>query len=143
MALLVPTLRWLLDRGARVTVCGHRGDLEHPSSPEEFERLRAGLESICPGITVLGNTAGRGERDGDPQLVEELVKGQDFYVNEAFQWSWLSLASITGPPATLPGAAGLQLERDVALLAAVSLRTAAAVRRRAREPPLLASPAGS
>jgi len=31
VAMLVPTLRWLLDHGARVTVCGHRGDLDHAS----------------------------------------------------------------------------------------------------------------
>jgi len=78
--------------------------------------LRSGLESICPGVTVLDDLAGRGERDFDRRLVDELVLGQDLYVNEAFQWSWLPLASITGPPERLPGAAGLQLERDIALL---------------------------
>jgi phosphoglycerate kinase len=45
-----------------------------------------------------------------------LVSGQDFYVNEAFQWCWLPLASIEGPPATLPSAAGLRLAADIALL---------------------------
>ncbi|MGD0085045.1 MAG: phosphoglycerate kinase [Acidimicrobiales bacterium] len=116
VTMLIPTLQWLLDRGASVTVCGHRGDLDQPSDAEAFSRLQAGLESICPGITVLPDLAGRGERTPKGQLVDELVRGQDVYVNEAFQWSWLPLASVVGPPKTLPGAAGLQLARDIALL---------------------------
>jgi phosphoglycerate kinase len=116
IGMLVPTLQWLLDRGAHVTVCGHRGDLHSQADPDAFGRVRAGLEALCPGITVLADLAGRGEQEADRRLVEELVTGQDFYVNEAFQWSWLPLASIVGPPETLPSAGGLQLERDIALL---------------------------
>jgi phosphoglycerate kinase len=114
---LVPTVRWLLERGARVAVCGHHGDAGEQPDASSFPRLREALEAACPGATVLPHLRAEAEQAGDQQLVADLVKGQDVFVNEAFQWCWLPLASLVGPPATLPAAAGLRLANDLELLA--------------------------
>jgi len=116
LGVLLPTLRWLLDRGARVTVCGHLGGLEAEGDEAAFSRVRQRLESACPGVSVLPNLAGDRESSGDRQLAAELVHGQDLYVNEAFHWCWLPLASIEGPPEALPSVAGIRLAADLELL---------------------------
>ncbi|MFZ0171716.1 MAG: phosphoglycerate kinase [Acidimicrobiales bacterium] len=116
LGVLLPTLRWLLDRGARVSVCGHVGSLVGEADEASFLGIRREVEDACPGVSVLPNLAGEQERLGDRQLAVELARGQDFYVNEAFQWCWMSLASIVGPPALLPSAAGLRLAADLVLL---------------------------
>ena len=97
-------------------MCGHRGDFDRPPDAEAFAGLQSGLEAICPGIKVLANLAGPAEQNADPQLVSELAAGHDLYVNEAFQWSWLPLASVIGPPETLVGVAGLQIAHDLDLI---------------------------
>ncbi|HXY44935.1 MAG TPA: phosphoglycerate kinase [Acidimicrobiales bacterium] len=111
----LPTLAWLRDRGAKVTVCGHRGTVANPGDAA-FDRLCRQVEDACPGVSVLPNLAGERERSGDLQLAADLAVGHDFYVNEAFQWCWVPLASIIGPPALLPSAAGLRLAADLELL---------------------------
>jgi phosphoglycerate kinase len=116
LQVLLPTLQWLSERGARVTVCGHHGDFGAPADKASFDRIRQALEEACQGATVLPNLAGEREQSGDRELVADLVKDQDLYVNEAFQWCWLPLASLDGPPEVLPSAAGLRLARDVELL---------------------------
>ena len=116
LSVLLPTLKWLTERGAQVTVCGHHGDLGAIPDKASFDRIRQAVEDACPGVTVLPNLAGDPEFSGDRELAARLVKGHDFYVNEAFQWCWLPLASIEGPPELLPSAAGLRLAHDVELL---------------------------
>ncbi len=112
---LVPTLRWLVDRGAAVTVCGHMGDLD-AKAPESVSVLSSTLKGLVPGISVMDNLAGDRERLGAADLAAQLVEGQDLYVNEAFRWCELPLASIVGPPVFLRSAAGLRLTADLSLL---------------------------
>lgn len=57
-----------------------------------------------------------GEKHDDPAFVDELVRGQDAYVNEAFSASHRAHASIVGPPSRLPSAAGMELSREVEVL---------------------------
>ena len=70
-----------------------------------------------PGIELLENLRfSPGEESNDPAFVLELVKGQDAYVNDAFGASHRAHASIVGPPAHLPSAAGRLLAREVEVL---------------------------
>lgn len=116
LELLLPTLGILVDKAAEVTVCGHAGDLDAKPDDAAFSFVCQQVTSAFPEVVVLPNLAGERERTGDKSLVAELVRGQDAFVNEAFQWCWLALASIVGPPGALPSAAGPRLMADLELL---------------------------
>ena len=51
--------------------------------------------------------------------MQKLIEGQDAYVNDAFGASHREHASIVGPPAHLPSAAGRLLEKEVKILGGV------------------------
>lgn len=114
----LPTLRWLTERGAIVTACSHLGRPADTFEPRySMEPVRALLETVAPGVRLLENLRfSPGEKKNDPGFVDELVAGQDAYVNEAFSASHRAHASIVGPPARLPSAAGRQLAKEVEVL---------------------------
>ena len=114
----IPTLKYLVDNGAEVTACSHlgrpKGKFEEKYS---LEPIRVRLNEILPGIKLLDNLRfNSGEEANDPQFIEQLVAGQDIYVNDAFGASHRSHASITGPPQLLPSAAGRLLQNEVEIL---------------------------
>ena len=134
----LPTLGWLLDRGARVVTCGHLGRphgapdpaaslapvaarlaellaVDVPLTPLDAPVPAAAVEP--GGIILLENLRfDAGETANDPAFVDRLVAGCDAYVNEAFGASHRAHASIVGPPPRLPHAAGRLLETEVAAL---------------------------
>ena len=57
-----------------------------------------------------------GEEQNDPAFVDKLVNGHDAYVNDAFGVSHRKHASVVGPPARLPSAAGFLLQREIEAL---------------------------
>ena len=114
----IPTLKYLVDNGAEVTACTHlgrpKGKFEEKYS---LEPIRVRLNEILPGIKLLDNLRFHsGEEANDPQFIEQLVAGQDIYVNDAFGASHRNHASITGPPQLLPSAAGRLLQNEVEIL---------------------------
>ncbi len=111
----VPTLTWLLERGAHVTVCSHLGRPKGKVDPRySMAPVRESLATLAPGVEVMENLRfNPGEEANDPEFVKELVSGFDFYVNDAFGACHRSHASIVGPPFLLPSAAGRLLEREV------------------------------
>jgi len=113
---LGPTLSWLANRGAIVTVCGHQGKLGHAAAGRAFERTVLALKELYPGIEVASNLAAEDGQSANPGLLRRLVEGQELFVNDDFRWSSVALTSIIGPAGLLPSAAGRQLEKDVALL---------------------------
>jgi phosphoglycerate kinase len=114
----LPTLRYLLDAGAKVTVCTHLGRPEgHFDERYTLDPVAERLDELLPGIELLENLRfDPGEEANSPEFVERLVAGHDCFVNDAFGVSHRAHASVVGPPARLPSAAGRLLAREVEVL---------------------------
>jgi phosphoglycerate kinase len=114
----LPTLRWLQEHGAAVTVCSHLGRPD--GTPDEhwsMAPVRERLAEIAPGVELSDNLRfNPGEKANSPEFVDRLVAGFDAYVNEAFGVAHRSHASVVGPPTRLPSAAGRLLAREVEVL---------------------------
>jgi phosphoglycerate kinase len=114
----LPTLQWLTERGAQVTACSHLGRPKGEPKPEvSMDPVRDRLDELAPGVGLLENLRfDPGETGNDPAFVQKLTGGQELYVNDAFGASHRAHASIVGPPAHLPSAAGRLLAREVEVL---------------------------
>ena len=114
----LPTLRWLQERGAIVTACSHLGRPKGAPDPKySMDPVRARLAELAPGVALLDNLRfNAGEEGNDPAFVAELIADQDLYVDDAFGAAHRSHASIVGPPAYLPSAAGRLLAKEVEVL---------------------------
>ena len=76
--------------------------------------MREELARLAPKVELLENLRfDPGEEHNDPAFVEKLVNTHDVYVNDAFGVSHRRHASVVGPPARLPSAAGFLLEREL------------------------------
>lgn len=119
----LPTIEWLLGRGAVVTACTHLGRPKGTPDPRySVEPVRRRLAELAPGVELLDNLRfDPGETTDDAAFVQRLIDGQDAYVNDAFGASHRAHASVVGPPRFLPSAAGRLLEREVEVL--MPLRT--------------------
>jgi len=114
----LPTIQWLVDRGATVTTCSHLGRPKGgPDAKTDLGPVRARLAELAPGVSLLDNLRwDAGEEANDPAFVARLIEGQDLYVDDAFGAAHRSHASIVGPPAHLPSAAGRLLAKEVDIL---------------------------
>ena len=114
----LPTIQWLQEHGATVTVCTHLGRPKGRPDPRyTVEPVRERLAELAPGVDLLENLRfDPGEEANDPAFVDKLVEGQDLYVNDAFGAAHRAHASVVGPPARLPSAAGRLLAREVEVL---------------------------
>jgi 3-phosphoglycerate kinase len=139
----IPTLRALLDRGARVIVLSHLGRPDGQPNPKYSlrpvaaalsERLHANVAFAEDSIGPAAQTAVQGLSDGsivllenvrfhkeeennDPQFAKELASLGDVYVNDAFGTAHRAHASTEGVAHLLPSAAGLLMEAELAALA--------------------------
>jgi phosphoglycerate kinase len=114
----LPTINWLVERGAKVTACTHLGRPKGKADPKySVAPVRARLAELAPGVELLENLRfDPGEEANDPAFVQRLVDGFELYVNDAFGASHRAHASIVGPPKVLPSAAGRLLAREVEVL---------------------------
>lgn len=114
----LPTIRWLQDRGATVVACSHLGRPKGKPDPRwSMAPVRERLAALAPGVELLENLRfDPGEEANDPAFVDRLCAGMDLYVNDAFGACHRAHASIVGPPARLPSAAGRLLAREVEVL---------------------------
>jgi phosphoglycerate kinase len=114
----LPSLQWLVEAGASVTACSHLGRPKGAPDPKySMEPVRARLAELAPGVGLMDNLRfDPGEESNDPAFVDRLVAGQDLYVNDAFGAAHRAHASIVGPPARLPSAAGRLLAREVEVI---------------------------
>jgi phosphoglycerate kinase len=138
----LPTLRYLVDRGARVILVSHLG--RPKGEPDDRYRLdpvvavlsrllgrnvykvdgvvgpevTEAVERMVPGeVLILENVRFHpGEKANDPAFAAELAELADVYVNDAFGAAHREHASTAGVATHLPSAAGLLLEREVTTL---------------------------
>ena len=111
----LPTIEYLGAHGARVTACTHLGRPKGaPDTRWELGPVREELARLAPQVELLENLRFYpGETANDPAFVEKLVNSHDAYVNDAFGVSHRRHASVVGPPAFLPSAAGLLLQKEI------------------------------
>ncbi|MHB1988392.1 MAG: phosphoglycerate kinase [Acidimicrobiales bacterium] len=114
----LPTLSYLTDRGAIVTVATHLGrPAGRPDERYSIAPVAARLVELGSEVKVLENLRfAPGEEEASAEFVASLVEGQDLFVNDAFGVMHRAHASVVGPPALLPSAAGRLVEREVAAL---------------------------
>ncbi|MDQ1400249.1 MAG: phosphoglycerate kinase, partial [Acidimicrobiaceae bacterium] len=80
----LPTIEWLLERGARVTACSHLGRPKgKPDERFSMAPVRRRLAELAPGVELMENLRfDPGEEANDPAFVDRLVEGQDLYVDD-------------------------------------------------------------
>jgi phosphoglycerate kinase len=117
----LPLFDVLLERGASVVACTHFGRPEgRVDERYSVEPLRRCLSALRPEVELLENLRFHpGEESNDSDFGASLVKGFNYYVNEAFGASHRAHASIMVPPTLIPSAAGSNLQREVATLLAL------------------------
>jgi carbamate kinase len=114
---LVPTMEWLIEHKAEVTICGHQGTLGTSGDVDRYLATVTALKHLFPEVRVAPNLSGWDHTNAHPAQFSALLQGQELFVNDDFRHSSFSLSSIIGPPAVLPSAAGRQMEADLGLLA--------------------------
>ena len=119
----LPTLLWLLERGASVVIGTHFGRPEGKYDERySTQLLKPRVEELAPGVELLDNVRfNAGEVANDQEFVDFLIGGAggqafDGYVNDAFGVSHRAHASVVGPPRQLPSAAGRLLETEIEVL---------------------------
>lgn len=138
----LPTLEYLRRAGAAVVCCSHLGrpkgkpdpkyslapvaarlsellDTKVALSPEVAGFTSADMtQCLDPGdVMMLENLRfDPGEEANDLAFATDLTELADFYVDDAFGAAHRAHASIVGPPAVLPSAAGRLLAREVEVL---------------------------
>ena len=117
----LPTIEWLRERGASVVCASHLGRPKGKPDPKySIEPVRRRLAELAPGVELMENLRfDPGEEGNSADFTAALTSGVDMYVNDAFGASHRAHASIVGPPATLPSAMGLLLEKEVEVLLGV------------------------
>jgi phosphoglycerate kinase len=139
---VVPTIKELADRGAKVILLSHFGRPKgEPNNKDSLEPLAVALErevgrsvgfvedcigpkaeaavaALRPGaILLLENTRfHKGETDNDPAFVAALAKLGDLYVNDAFSAAHRAHASTEGLARVMPAYAGRTMEAEIAHL---------------------------
>ena len=114
----LPTISWLLERGAQVVCASHLGRPKgQPVDEYSMDPVRARLSELAPGVELLENLRfNPGEEANDDAFVASLTDGIDFYVNDAFGALHRAHASIVGPPMSMPSAMGRLLQQEVEVL---------------------------
>ncbi|HET9729516.1 MAG TPA: phosphoglycerate kinase, partial [Acidimicrobiia bacterium] len=138
----LPTINALRDRDAAVVCCSRLGRPKGKVDPKyslrpvadrlgqllgvnvELSPQVTGFQSVelaqcaAPGdVVMLENLRfDPGEEANDPAFASNLCELGDVFVNDAFGAAHRAHASIVGPPAVMPAAAGLLLAREVEVL---------------------------
>ena len=126
-----PVLRFLLERGARITIIGHLGRpaLTRRSGPEgrevpafRIEPVRVWLQERFPKVIVLENLRfDPGEAQNSLFYAQDIVRHSqaEFYVFDAFAVSHREHASVIQIPKLLPTAMGFRMRDELEALGKV------------------------
>ena len=138
----LPTIQYLLDKGAAVILCSHLGRPKGEANPKyslkpvaEYlkglvsnpvyfaddcigESAKKMAAELKPGeILVLENTRYyKGEEKNDLELAKGLADLADIYVNDAFGTAHRAHSSTEGVTRFKPGVAGFLLEKEIQYL---------------------------
>ncbi len=103
---LMPVAKWFSENYKKCSLVSQGSSSDGVTK----ELLRGGTNSLI----LLDNLRFHsGERDNDPDFVQQLADLADVYVNEAFGSSHRDHASITGIPKLLPAFLGLNFEEEI------------------------------
>jgi len=138
----LPTLRYLMDRGAKVIIVSHLGRPKGEPDPQfSLRPVRRTLQRLIGrNVTFVPQTVGPdateavermvdgevlmlenvrfnpGEKSNDPAFARQLAAFADVYVNDAFGAAHRAHASTAGVAEFLPAYAGMLLAREVETL---------------------------
>ncbi|MBI4283128.1 MAG: phosphoglycerate kinase [Chloroflexi bacterium] len=138
----LPTIKYLIDRGARVILCSHLGrpdgkvvdKLRLTVVAQRLSQIlgkQVGVTRDCIGAETEQSVANlksgdvlllenlrfhAAEEKNDPAFAQALAGLADIYVNDAFGASHRSHASIVAVTEYLPSVAGLLLEKELATM---------------------------
>ena len=143
----LPTVKYCLERGAKVILCSHFGRPDGKPEPEYSLRpVYAHLKKLLPGVVVefatetvgaavekqvaalpdgavllLENTRfAAGETANDPAFARQLANLGDIFVNDAFGTAHRAHASTVGVADYLPSYAGLLMAREITYLSQIT-----------------------
>ena len=114
----VPTIEYLLQRGAKVTIIGHIGRPEGREVSElKMRPVEDKLIELLGGHTnwqILENLRfDPGEEKNDSGFAEQLATGQDVFVQDAFATCHREHASTVGAAKLLPSFAGFAVQKEI------------------------------
>ena len=138
----VPTIKYLLENGAAVIACSHKGDPKNGPDPEFSLKVVADRLSELLGqevkmaadvvgesatalaadlkggeIMLLENTRfEKGEKKNDPELAKKLAAMADLYVSDAFGSVHRAHASTAGVADYLPAVCGFLIEKEIGIM---------------------------
>ncbi|MCQ2382844.1 MAG: phosphoglycerate kinase [Clostridia bacterium] len=143
----LPTLHYLLERGAKVILCSHFGRPEGKPEPQYSLRpVYEHLKELLPGVVIqfspttvgqtveqqstnmsngsvllLENTRFQAEETAnDPVFARQLANLGEIFVNDAFGAAHRAHASTVGVTDYLPGYAGFLMAREIEQLSQVT-----------------------
>lgn len=129
----LPTIKYLLERHARVILISHISGKGTETLHPMYEAMKRWLPHLawCPvstgpqaraavhalpkgGVLMLENLRRNiGEEKNDPEFAKELASLADVFVQDSFDVCHREHASVVGVPTLLPSYAGLTLSREV------------------------------
>ena len=138
----MPTIKYLVDQGAKVILCSHMGKPKGEWKPElslkvVAERISQLLgKEVIMAADVVGEDAKakaaalkdgdvmllenvrymKGETKNDPELSKELASMADIFVNDAFGTAHRAHSSTAGVADYLPAVSGYLVQKEVSIM---------------------------